>query len=76
MIRYREDCRWVAFLYANDMTHMDKPACLKGHGSWPNDWECDVNCYEFKKLETRCAKHELPDDCYRPDLVRGKYESL
>ncbi len=35
MISFRDDCRHLAFLYANDRTHFDKPGCLKGHGHGP-----------------------------------------
>jgi len=49
MITTRPDCKYIAYLYANDQTHFDKPGCLKGHGSWPNDWACDKCCYEYVK---------------------------
>lgn len=48
MISFRGNCKHLAFLYANDRTHFDKPGCLKGHGSWPDDWLCDKCCYDYE----------------------------
>ena len=50
MIEFLDDCKHIAFLYANDRTHWDKPACMCGHGSYPHDWSCrGCNDYEARR---------------------------
>jgi hypothetical protein len=52
MIHFRPDCKNIAYLYTNDRTHFDKPACLKGYGSYPHDWSCEkyCPCFELNRL--------------------------